>query len=80
MYSLKKIFNYTKYNLIDKWGFIYLEKSLNDHVFTLPKREESIMEKEKFVQNLQQKYFGPEGELYKKRQDLISPTNGCLMI
>jgi len=37
------------------------------------KREEAIIEKEKSVQTLQQKYFGPEGELYKKRQDLIKP-------
>ena len=31
------------------------------------------IEKEKYVQSLQQKYFGSEGELYKKRQELISP-------
>ena len=37
------------------------------------KRQESIIEKEKYVQSLQQKYFGSEGELYKKRQELISP-------
>ena len=37
------------------------------------KREESIIEKEKYVQSLQQKYFGNNGELYKKRQDLIKP-------
>ena len=37
------------------------------------KREESIIEKEKSVQELQQKYFGNNGELYKKRQDLIKP-------
>jgi outer membrane protein len=37
------------------------------------KREESIIEKEKSVQTLQQKYFGSQGELYKKRQDLIKP-------
>ncbi|MBT6809181.1 MAG: OmpH family outer membrane protein [Flavobacteriales bacterium] len=37
------------------------------------KREESIIDKEKSVQALQQKYFGPKGELYKKRQDLIKP-------
>lgn len=37
------------------------------------KREESIIEKEKSVQSLQQKYFGTQGELYKKRQDLIKP-------
>ncbi|MBT5859201.1 MAG: OmpH family outer membrane protein [Flavobacteriales bacterium] len=37
------------------------------------KREEAIIDKEKSVQALQQKYFGPKGELYKKRQDLIKP-------
>ena len=37
------------------------------------KREESIIEKEKDIQTLQQKYFGNNGELYKKRQELISP-------
>lgn len=37
------------------------------------KREESIIEKEKSVQTLQQKYFGTQGALYKKRQDLIKP-------
>ena len=37
------------------------------------KRQESIIEKEKYVHSLQQKYFGSEGELYKKRQELISP-------
>ena len=37
------------------------------------KRESAIIAKEEFVQNLQQKYFGPEGDLYKKRQDLVSP-------
>ena len=37
------------------------------------KREEVIINKEKSVKSLQQKYFGPEGELYKKRQELIQP-------
>ncbi|MBT3417331.1 MAG: OmpH family outer membrane protein [Flavobacteriales bacterium] len=37
------------------------------------KREEAIINKEKSVKSLQQKYFGPEGELYKKRQELIQP-------
>jgi len=37
------------------------------------KREEAIIEKEKSVQSLQQKYFGNNGDLYKKRQDLIKP-------
>tara|TARA_B100000945_G_C20413740_1_gene614025 strand:+ start:1351 stop:1857 length:507 start_codon:yes stop_codon:yes gene_type:complete len=37
------------------------------------KREEAIINKENETQQLQQKYFGPEGELYKKRQELIKP-------
>lgn len=37
------------------------------------KREKEILEKEALAQKLQQKYFGPNGDLYKKRQDLIRP-------
>ncbi|MDO5572178.1 MAG: OmpH family outer membrane protein [Bacteroidales bacterium] len=37
------------------------------------KREEAIVNKEKEVQELRRKYFGPEGELYKKREALIAP-------
>jgi len=37
------------------------------------KREEAIIKKEKNAKDLQQKYFGPEGELYIKRQELIKP-------
>ena len=37
------------------------------------KREEAIIKKEKTAKDLQQKYFGPEGELYMKRQELIKP-------
>ncbi len=37
------------------------------------KREEAIIKKEKSAKDLQQKYFGPEGELYIKRQELIKP-------
>ena len=37
------------------------------------KREDAIIAKENDVKNLQQKYFGPEGELYTKRQELIRP-------
>ena len=36
-------------------------------------REEEIINKEKEVKQLQQRYFGPEGELYKKRQELVQP-------
>jgi len=37
------------------------------------KRENEIVEKEKAVQELKRKYFGPEGELYKKREALVKP-------
>lgn len=37
------------------------------------KREEEIVAKEKQAAELRQKYFGPEGELYKKRQTLMKP-------
>ncbi len=37
------------------------------------KREEEIVKKEKEVKDLQRKYFGQEGELYKKRQELVKP-------
>ena len=37
------------------------------------KREEAIIAKENSAKKLQQKYFGPEGELYLKRQELIKP-------
>lgn len=37
------------------------------------KREEEIVNKEKEVKDLQKKYFGAEGDLFKKRQELIQP-------
>lgn len=37
------------------------------------KREEEILAKEKEVTELRYKYFGPQGELFKKRQSLIKP-------
>ncbi len=37
------------------------------------KAEEEIVAKDKEVTDLRYKYFGPEGELYKKRQSLMKP-------
>lgn len=37
------------------------------------KREEEIVKKEQEAQELKRKYFGPEGELYKKRETLMKP-------
>ena len=38
------------------------------------KREEEVMAKEKEATELRYKYFGPEGELYKKQQTLLKPV------
>lgn len=50
---------------------------LSDKVFLteeqVKKREEEIVAKEKEATELRYKYFGPEGELYKKRQTLMKP-------
>jgi len=37
------------------------------------RREEDIMQKEKQVREIQRAKFGPEGELFLRRQELISP-------
>ena len=37
------------------------------------KREEEIRDKETEVVELRRKYFGPEGELFKKRESLMKP-------
>lgn len=50
---------------------------LSDKVFLTEeqarKREEEIVAKEKAATELRYKYFGPEGELYHKRQSLLKP-------
>jgi outer membrane protein len=49
----------------------------SDLVFLSPemktKREEAIVKKEQDAQELKRKYFGPEGELHKKRESLVKP-------
>jgi outer membrane protein len=37
------------------------------------KREEAIINKEKEMKELQNKYFGMEGDLFKKREELVKP-------
>ena len=53
------------------------QQYLNDKVFMtddqVKRRETEILEKEKEVTALRYKYFGPEGELYKRRQSLLKP-------
>ena len=40
----------------------------------MKKREADVVAKEKEATELRYKYFGPEGELYKKRQSLLKPV------
>jgi outer membrane protein len=37
------------------------------------KREDEILNKEKEARDLQKKYFGPSGDLFNKRQELVKP-------
>ena len=37
------------------------------------KREDEIVQKESEMKALQKKYFGPQGELFKKRKELVQP-------
>ncbi len=50
---------------------------LADKVFLteeqITKREQEVVAKEKEVTDLRSKYFGPEGELNKKRESLLKP-------
>lgn len=54
------------------------QKYLADKVFLtedqIKAREQEIVAKEKETTDLRYKYFGPEGELYKKRQSLLKPV------
>ena len=38
-------------------------------------REQAIVDKEKEAADRKKKYFGPEGELFKKRQSLVAPIH-----
>lgn len=37
------------------------------------KRQQQVLDKEKLAQELQKQYFGPEGLLFKKREELVKP-------
>ncbi len=42
------------------------------------KRQEEIMNKEHAVKDLQAKYFGPDGDLAKKREELVKPIQDAV--
>ncbi len=41
-------------------------------------KEKAIMDKEKEAAELRQKYFGPEGEVMKKKEELITPIENSI--
>lgn len=42
------------------------------------KREDEILNRERQVKELQTKYFGPDGDLSKKRQELVKPIQDAI--
>lgn len=63
----------TKFAQIDKLYKNYQSESflLSEDMKT--KRQNEIIDKEKEAKELQKKYFGTEGDLFKKRQELVKP-------
>ncbi|MEM6722493.1 MAG: OmpH family outer membrane protein [Bacteroidota bacterium] len=62
-----------KYNEIDQLYRRYQAEQVLLSESQQTQREEEIVQKEKDVQQLQRKRFGPEGELFEKRKDLVQP-------
>lgn len=62
-----------KYNQVSEMYQKYQAESVLLPQDVKKKREQEIVDKEKEVKDLQNKYFGSEGELFKKRQELVQP-------
>jgi len=63
----------SKYAAVEKMYRAYQQEKVLLTENMKSKREEAIITKETAAKNLQQKYFGPEGQLFTKRQELITP-------
>lgn len=62
-----------EYNELDK---LYKEFQSEKVLLTnemIKQREAELAEKDKSIKDLQKRFFGPGGELFKKRQELIKP-------
>lgn len=62
-----------RYNEIDKMYKDYQSEKVLLTEEMRKKKEDAIIEKEQQVKELQKKYFGPEGALYQKREELVKP-------
>lgn len=63
----------SKYSELDKLYRTYQAESALLPADIKQKKEEEIINREKAIKKFQQDKFGPEGELYKKRIELIQP-------
>lgn len=67
------------YAIVEKMYKDYQNESVMlSHEMRL-KREEAIINKEREVKELQNKYFGMDGELFKKRQELVQPIQDAIL-
>ncbi|MBG0781175.1 MAG: OmpH family outer membrane protein [Bacteroidales bacterium] len=62
-----------QYDIVEKMYRDYQTESVLLPEDMKRKREDEIIKKEQEVKDLQMKYFGPEGELFKKRNELVQP-------
>ncbi len=62
-----------KYKIVDSLYKIYKKEEVLLPQETKIRKQEEIIEKEKEAKNLQQKYFGQEGLMDQKREELLKP-------
>jgi outer membrane protein len=63
----------TQYGEVDKLYKNYQAEKVMLSDDMKKKREDEIINKEQSVKELQKKYYGPEGELAQKQQELVKP-------
>jgi len=62
-----------QYEIVEKMYRDYQTESVLLPEDMKRKREDEIIKKEQEAKDLQMKYFGPEGELFNKRNELVQP-------
>lgn len=67
------------YAVVEKMYKSYQNESVLLSQDMKAKREEEIIAKEKEMKELQNKYFGMEGELFKKREELVKPIQDNIL-
>ena len=67
------------YALVEKMYKSYQSESVLLSQEMKMKKEEEIIAREKEMKDLQNKYFGMEGELFKKREELVKPIQDDIL-